>query len=401
VFSGREQALAQALETAHRPGNGLRVLAVDGMPGVGKTAFAIHFARQVAAEFPDGWLYADLGERAAHENPADPADPGEVLLGFLENLGLDRQRLPTSTEAKSALFRSVLSGRRMVVVLDNVFSAEQVRPLLPGTPECMAVMTSRSRLINVVAAHGARPLSLDLPSASEAAESFLRRLGRVQSDVDMAAIEEIVTRCGRLPLALAVVADRAANRRERSLAGLAAELAASQESLEGFSQADGTNPLRSAFHRSYRTLGNEAKQMFRRLHGRRSADVSGAELASAAGVSPAAAVIAIGELMHARLLEFRSGDKYSAHNLVLTYASELASDRLDITFSDTSALVEPRPAWQGYDTHLTRLDIPVMKRRTARYDHHNACRRLPQVLAGNRRPEPDRRRARGPRTGPA
>ncbi|MEU1165698.1 BTAD domain-containing putative transcriptional regulator, partial [Streptomyces sp. NPDC005921] len=162
-FTGRERALDHALDTAHRVGDGLRVLTVDGIPGVGKTALAVHFAHRVAADFPDGQLYTDLGGFAAH---GDPADPGEVLHGFLEALGVDRHRIPASVEARSALFRSTLSGRRVLVVLDNAFGTGQVRPLLPGTPECMVVVTSRSRLIGLATAHGARSLSLDVPSVA-------------------------------------------------------------------------------------------------------------------------------------------------------------------------------------------------------------------------------------------
>ncbi|MEV5176788.1 AfsR/SARP family transcriptional regulator, partial [Streptomyces flaveolus] len=319
-FTGRERALGQALDTAHRVGDGLRVLAVDGIPGVGKTALAVHFAHRVAADFPDGQLYTDLRGFAAH---GDPADPGEVLHGFLEALGVDRHRIPASTEARSALFRSVLSGRRVLVVLDNASDADQVRPLLPGTSECMVVVTGRSRLIGLATAHGARLLSLDVPSVAEATACFLRRVGPARTDVDVAVVEEIVARCGRLPLALALVAARAASRPEQPLTRLAAELAAAQGSLGGFDEDDSANAVRGVFSWSYRTLGAEAKRVFRLLPPHRASDVGTATLARAAGVSREAAATAAGELVRARLLDVRGRDRYGAHDLVLAYAAEL------------------------------------------------------------------------------
>ncbi|MFF5549595.1 AfsR/SARP family transcriptional regulator [Streptomyces olivaceoviridis] len=357
-FTGRELALDQALDTAHRVGAGLRVLAVDGIPGVGKTALAVHFAHRVAGDFPDGQLYTDLGGFAAH---GDPADPGEVLHGFLEALGVDRHRIPASLEARSALYRSVLSGRRVLVVLDNALDADQVRPLLPGTSECMVVVTGRSRLIGLAAAHGARLLSLDLPSVAEATACFLRRVGPARTDVGVAVVEEIVARCGRLPLALALVAARAASRPEQPLTRLAAELAAAQGSLGGFDEEDSANAVRGVFSWSYRTLGAEAKRVFRLLPRHRACDVGTAGLASAAGISRDAAATAVGELVRARLLDIRGRDRYGAHDLVLAYAAELdrageadrsAAPRRSYVHSRRSARPVARPVPGRADAHL-------------------------------------------------
>ncbi|MET9015909.1 AfsR/SARP family transcriptional regulator [Streptomyces olivaceoviridis] len=357
-FTGRERALDQALDTAHRVGAGLRVLAVDGIPGVGKTALAVHFAHRVAGDFPDGQLYTDLGGFAAH---GDPADPGEVLHGFLEALGVDRHRIPASLEARSALYRSVLSGRRVLVVLDNALDADQVRPLLPGTSECMVVVTGRSRLIGLAAAHGARLLSLDLPSVAEATACFLRRVGPARTDVGVAVVEEIVARCGRLPLALALVAARAASRPEQPLTRLAAELAAAQGSLGGFDEEDSANAVRGVFSWSYRTLGAEAKRVFRLLPRHRACDIGTAGLASAAGISRDAAATAVGELVRARLLDIRGRDRYGAHDLVLAYAAELhrageadrsAAPRRSYVHSRRSARPVARPVPGRADAHL-------------------------------------------------
>lgn len=319
-FTGREQALEQALNAAHRDGEGLRVLAIDGIPGVGKTALAVHFAHRVAAAFPDGQLYADLGGFASAR---EPVDPGDVLYAFLEALGVDRNQIPTSLEARSALFRSVLSGRRVLVLLDNVFDADQVRPLLPGAAACMVVVTSRSRLIGLAAAHGARLLALGLPSMAEATACFLQRVGSMRPDVDAAVVEEIVVRCGRLPLALAIVGARAVSRPEQSLARVAAELAASQGSLHGFDEDDSANDLRGVFSWSFRRLSVEARSVFCLLPLHRTAVFTTAALASLAGIPQGAAAMAAGELVRARLLDARGRDRYGAHSLVLAYAAEL------------------------------------------------------------------------------
>ncbi|WP_229378517.1 BTAD domain-containing putative transcriptional regulator [Streptomyces sp. VRA16 Mangrove soil] len=343
-FTGREQALEQAWDAMHRAGEGSRILAIDGIPGVGKTALAVHFAHRAAKEFPDGQLYMDLGGFSSATQPMAPED---VLYGFLGALGVDRNEIPASPEARSALFRSALSGRRVLVVLDNVSDVNQVRPLLPGVTECMVVVTSRSRLLGLAAAHGARLLSLDLPSMAAATECFLRRVGSTHLDADAATVEEIVTWCGRLPLALAVVAARAVSRPEQSLSRLAAELAAAQGSLDGFDDFDGTNDLRSAFSWSCRRISAEAKRVFCLLPLHGTADITAAVLASLAGISWEAAATAAGELVGARLLDARERDRYGTHSLILAYAAELDG------WSETGRRVAlQRP--QGYDRHSAR-----------------------------------------------
>ncbi|MER6978926.1 BTAD domain-containing putative transcriptional regulator [Streptomyces carpinensis] len=356
-FTGRERAMEQALEVAHHTGGGLRVLAVDGIPGVGKTALAVHFAHHVAGDFSDGQLYADLGGFASD---GKPAHPGDVLQGFLEALGVDRHRVPVSLEARSALFRSVLAQRRVLVVLDNALDADQVRPLLPGTRQCMVVVTSRARLIGLAAAHGAQLLGLDVLSVDEATSCFLERVGpaRAGTDTDADAVEEIVRRCGRLPLALAVVAARAASRPGQPLSSLAAELAAAQGGLRGFDDDDRANDLRGVFSWSYRPLSAEAKRVFRLLPSHRAPDVSMAALATAAGIPHRAAEKVIGELVRARLVEVRGRDRFGAHDLVLAYAAELGcTEETDRGAVPRLAHERDRPS-AASGTRLPRADVP-------------------------------------------
>jgi hypothetical protein len=175
------------------------VCAVSGTAGVGKTALAVHWAQRVAGRFPDGQLYVNL----RGFDPAGPAlDPGQVLRGFLDAFGVPAARVPADLDAQAGLYRSVLAGKRVLVVLDNARNAEQVRPLLPGSPGCLAVVTSRDQLAGLVATVGARPLALDLLTAADARELIVRRLGADRAAREPAAVEAIVAACARLPLAL-------------------------------------------------------------------------------------------------------------------------------------------------------------------------------------------------------
>ncbi|MEU3445176.1 AfsR/SARP family transcriptional regulator [Streptomyces griseoincarnatus] len=319
-FSGRARQMEQALALVGETSDALRVLALDGIPGVGKTALAVHFAHRVAARFPDGQLFVDL---RGFGSGGAPRDPGEVLCEFLEALGVQRWRVPASTEFRAALFRSVLADRKVLIVLDNALDLKQIRPLLPGSPLCMVVVTSRRRLSGLAAAHGARLVGLDVPAPAEAAESFLRRVGRARADARAGVVEDIVERCGRLPLALAVAAARAMARPDQPLSVLAVELAGTEKSLDGFTDDDRGNGIRAVLFRAYRTLGPEAARTFRLLP-HLEPECSTAALADVTGLPPQATVAAAGELVRAGLLTAGGNGRYVAHRLVLAYAAELA-----------------------------------------------------------------------------
>ncbi|MEV5958646.1 BTAD domain-containing putative transcriptional regulator [Streptomyces sp. NPDC051987] len=321
-FTGREDALAQARVLAARGGGALRVLAVDGIPGIGKTALAVHFAHQVASDFPDGQLYADLRGFAPDGKPTDPAD---ILQGFLDALGVAPQHIPAPPDTRSALYRSVLADRRVLVVLDNARDLAQIRPLLPGTGNCMVIVTSRSRLTALAAAHGAHLLTLDVPSPTEATTTFLERVRTSRPHASAREIRPLVERCGRLPLAVAIVAARAAAYPERTLHDIDLELSATDHNLDGFSDDNLDNEVRGVFSWSYRTLGSQAARLFRLLPLHPGPDVTIAALASMAGISPHEAAQAVGELVRARLLTVRGRHRYWAHDLILAYAAELAA----------------------------------------------------------------------------
>ena len=180
---------------------------MSGMAGVGKTALAVHWAHQVAGRFPDGQLYVNL---RGFDPAGTVATPGEVVRSFLDALDVPAQRIPAGLDAQTALYRSVLADRRMLVLLDNARDAEQVRPLLPGTPGCLVLVTSRNQLTGLIAGAGAVPLPLDLLNPDEARDLLARRVGVDRIAAEPAAVDEIIERCARLPLALAIVAARAA-----------------------------------------------------------------------------------------------------------------------------------------------------------------------------------------------
>lgn len=223
-FVGRTGVLARAQELVDQDRRDGRAtaLAVDGIAGIGKTTLAIHLGHRLAAAYPDGQLYADLrgstgGGRAM--------SPPEALRGFLSSLGVAPQHLPSELHALAGLYRSILAGRRMLVLLDNGRDFEHVRHLLPGTPGCLAIVTSRKPLTGLLATGRAHPLTLDLPSPDEAREYLVRRLGAERVAAEPTAADEIVAGSARLPLSLALLAARAASRPDTPLAELAAELA--------------------------------------------------------------------------------------------------------------------------------------------------------------------------------
>jgi DNA-binding SARP family transcriptional activator/tetratricopeptide (TPR) repeat protein len=298
------------------------VAIVVGTAGVGKTTLAIRFARQVAPHFPDGQLYVNL---RGFDPSGAPADPETALRGFFEALGVPARRVPASLEQQTALFRSLLDGKRMLLLLDNARSTEQVRPLLPGSPGCMVLITSRSQLTGLVAAEGARPLPLDLLSSAEALEFFTRRMGADRITAEPAAATELIEQSARLPLALSVTCARAVTRPGVALTDLAAELRDARGRLDALETDDVSTDLRAVFSWSYHRLSPPAARMFRLLGLHPGPDISAAAAASLAGTTLPAARAALAELTGASLLvEDRCG-RFGCHELLRAYAAERAA----------------------------------------------------------------------------
>jgi DNA-binding SARP family transcriptional activator len=328
-FAGRDAELASLdamlPEAAGPAGTGVVIATLTGTAGVGKTALALHWAHRARERFPDGQLYVDL----RGFDPNGPAtDPDDALGGFLGALGVPPERVPDNREAKAGLYRSLLNGKRVLVVLDNARDAEQVRPLLPGSSASMALVTSRSQLTGLIAAEGGRPVGLCLLSVPEAYELLALRLGERRVAAERQAAEEIIASCARLPLALTIAAARAAERPSFPLAAIAAELRDSAV-LDPFDGGTPGTGVRAAFAGSYRALSTDAARLFRLLALHPGRDISLAAAASLLGAPPGQARKLLAELARAHLLGEHSPGRYACHELLRAYAAEQTRTRDD------------------------------------------------------------------------
>jgi DNA-binding SARP family transcriptional activator/tetratricopeptide (TPR) repeat protein len=326
AFTGRTAELAglDALVPAGEPDSpsaAAAVVALSGTAGVGKTTLAVYWAHRVAGQFPDGQLYVNL----RGFEPAGPAlDPGQALRGFLDAFGVPAERVPADLAAQAGLYRSVVAGKRVLVVLDNARSAEQVRPLLPGSPGCLVVVTSRDQLVGLVATEGAYPVALDLLTTTDARRLLIRRLGAARVSDEPAAVEAIVAACARLPLALSIAAARAAISPGFPLAAIAAELRDATSALDPFDGGDTASDVRAVFSWSYRALSDPAARLFRLLGLHPGPDIAAAAAASLAAVTPEQARVLLGELTGSHLLTEQAPGRYTFHDLLRAYARELA-----------------------------------------------------------------------------
>ena len=264
-FVGRDDELAQLDSLFSAPGRRPRpvvIAAIHGMAGVGKTALAVHWGHRIARKFPDGQLYTDL----RGHSPRAVMTPGEALGRQLRALGVPDRQIPAEEEEQAALYRSLLAGRRVLVVLDNAATPEQVRPLLPGSSGCMAVVTSRCRLSGLAARDGAQRINLDVLPAAQAVAVLAQSAGTARVDAEPAAAEDLARLCGRLPLALRIAAERVASRPRSALADLARELTGARNRLDLLCAGDDdATAVRAVFSWSYRTLSLAAAGVFRSL----------------------------------------------------------------------------------------------------------------------------------------
>ncbi|WP_412543889.1 BTAD domain-containing putative transcriptional regulator [Longispora sp. K20-0274] len=364
VLAGRDRHLALLDALLDRPGRGAVVATISGTAGVGKTALATHWAHRVADRFPDGQLYMNL----RGFDPADRAvDPAQALRGFLESLGVPVTRLPTAPDALSAAFRSALAGKRVLVVLDNARDAEQVRPLLPGAPGCVALVTSRDQLLGLSTTEAAHPLTLDLLSAVEGLQLLGLRLGDARVAAEPDAVAELVALCAGLPLAVAIVAARAAVRPDFTLAALAAELRGTGV-LDALHGGDPATDLRAVFRWSYRTVSPAAATMFRLLSLHPGPDIGPAVAASLAGVPLAPARAALAELLRAHLLTEYTPGRYVLHDLLRVYALEQSeahdgepARRAALTRLFDHFLHSARPAARLLAPRLPDVPVPAIR----------------------------------------
>jgi tetratricopeptide (TPR) repeat protein len=317
------QALASA--TGVQAGSGragvVVISAIAGTAGIGKTTLAVHWARSVMDWFPDGQLFVNL---RGFDPTGQVMDPTQAVRGFLGALGVAPQSVPAEAEAQVTLYRSLMAERRMLVVLDNARDAAHVRPLLPGAAGCLVVVTSRNTLSGLAATDGARPVSLDLLTVAEARELLANRLGPDRTAAESDAVDEIITRCARLPLALAVVAARAAANPRFSLQAIAGELATDTSRLDALDGGDPLSDVRTVFSWSYRSLSSNAARLFQLLGVHPGPDISTPAAASLAGLPLPTVRRQLAELTRANLIGEHVPGRYAFHDLLRAYAAEQA-----------------------------------------------------------------------------
>jgi DNA-binding SARP family transcriptional activator/tetratricopeptide (TPR) repeat protein len=322
AFAGRDTELAILDATLDESRDTVALATVSGTAGIGKTTLAVQWAHRVAGRFPDGQLYVDL---RGFDPGGATLEPAEALRGFLDAFGVPAKRIPADLDQRAASYRSLLAGRRVLVVLDNARDVAQVRPLLPGAAGCMAVVTSRDRLTPLVATAGARPLGLELLTAEEARDLLARRLGPARVAAEPDAVDEVIRYCARLPLALGIAAALAATRPGFPLAALAMQLRAAADRLDAFNGGDPSTDVRVVFSWSYRTLSFGAARLFRLLGLHPGPDVSVPAAASLAGLPPGQALPLLTELAQAHLLTEHAPGRYAFHDLLRAYAAEQAA----------------------------------------------------------------------------
>ncbi len=324
-FTGRDTELAALTGLLHaqpaaRP-QAMVISAIGGTAGVGKTALAVQWAHQVAEWFPDGQLYVNL----RGYDPGQPLPAADALAAFLRSLGVPGQDIPPEADERAARYRSLLAGKQVLIVLDNAGSADQVRPLLPGTPACAVVVTSRDALAGLVAMDGAARLDLDLLPLTEAV-ALLRTLIGPRADAEPDAAAELAAQCCRLPLALRVAAELAASRPVASLAGLTGELGDLRARLDLLGAGDDPRTqVRAVFSWSYQQLGTDAAQMFRLLGLHPGPDIEPYAAAALTGTALPQARRALEALARAHLISPAAPGRYAMHDLLRAYARELSA----------------------------------------------------------------------------
>ena len=325
-FAGRTaelQALTKLVNGGRDAGGTVMISAISGTAGVGKSTLAVYWGHQVAGEFPDGQLYVNL---RGFGPSGPPVTSAEAIKGFLAAYQVPSAAIPAGLDTLAGLNRSMLAGTRTLIVLDNARDVDQVRPLLPASPGCLVLVTSRNQLAGLVANEGARLVTLDVLPEAEAHELLVSRLGpsRVRAEHD--AVTEVARLCAGLPLALGIAATHAAARPGFALTALAAGLRDGQGRLDALDTGDATGSLREVFSWSHQQLSHSAGRLFRLMSVHPGPDMSVQAAASIAGIAVPDAQRALGELSSASLVAERSPGRYSYHDLLRTYAAEQATD---------------------------------------------------------------------------
>jgi DNA-binding SARP family transcriptional activator len=325
MFTGRAVELA-ALDKMFAPQAETAPIAVPlamicGTGGVGKTSLALRWAHDQQMRYPDGQLYADL---RGFTPSGEPTDPYAVVRGFLEALGADPRGLPATAQAQAATYRSLTAGRRLLVVLDNARDTDQVVPLLPGSPSCTVLVTSRHQLPGLAACHGAGQVTLESLDDTEAHELLVRRLGADRVADEPAAAAELLRHCAGLPLALGVLAARVTTNPVLTLAALAAELRDAATRLDALETGEETGDVRAVLASSYLALDADSARVFRQLAQAPGADIGLPAAASLTALPPARLRTRIRRLQAHHLVREHVPGRFTYHDLLRAYALELA-----------------------------------------------------------------------------
>lgn len=375
-----EQPASQARSTA--------VAVISGTGGVGKTALALHWAHRVRNRFPDGQLYVDLHGFG----PDPPVSSSDALAGFLRALGVSGDEIPAEQGERAARLRTLVSGRRMLIVLDNAESAAQVRPLLSGGSTCLVLITSRDSLAGLVAREGARRILLERLSPEDATDLLAVLIGE-RVAAEPTATVDLIQRCARLPLALRIVAELVNSEPSRGLRELAGELADRQRALDVLDAGgDPETEVRAVFSWSYRRLSPWAARAFRLFGLHPGLDLDLESYAALLGCDLPPAVAAVRALLRAHLLDENAG-RYRMHDLLRAYAVDLcrstdsdaerhaASDRLFDYYLDAAATAvhaEGAPDWLDAE----RPNLAEVARSAAQTGGSSVPTRLVTTLQG-------------------
>ena len=326
-FAGRARELAELnrmLGEADRERQAPLVAAIGGIGGVGKTALALYWAHSVAGRFPDGELYVNLRGYGPSGPPVTATDAAGTLL---EGLGVPAERIPVGADARTGLYLSLVSGKKMIIVLDNARNSEQARPLLPASPGCLVLVTSRGQLAGL-AAEGARGLDLRVLSQQDARTALAVRLGMNRVAAEPGACDDLISFCGRLPLALGVAAARAASHPRAPLASIAEELRDEGRRMDALGTDDAATDIRAVFSWSANLLSEGAARLFCLLGIYPGQEVSVQAAACLAGISQHGASRLLNELSRSGLLSEYIPWRFACHDLLHAYAAELASSRV-------------------------------------------------------------------------
>lgn len=330
-FVGRADQLAEldrALTAAEGsspgagPGGGATAMisAIGGTGGIGKTWLALTWAHRHLERFPDGQLFVDLHGFSPTDEPVQPAT---AVRGFLDALGVEANRIPTDLDAQAALYRTLVARRRMLIVLDNAATSDQVVPLLPGSPSCTVLVTGRHRLDSLIDRHGARHLHLDVLSPKEARGLLAARLGAARVAAEPEAVDELIRLCGGHPLALSITARTAGTHPGVELAEAAAELR--ELGLEALDHdTDPAASLPTVLSWSLRHLTDTQRTVFALLGIAPGPDTTPPATAALTGLPDRLARRALSGLENASLLERRAGGRYAMHDLIRRYATDTA-----------------------------------------------------------------------------